>query len=153
MQNNLLQLRSLAEAIPDSLYTHCHDIRIEPYYAYEGKRVRLHVGVNLDVNIGAGHNSLSGTEGVSFAPSPHINLEAQIAKQWLTIYADVLGGHGSGSLQEFMEENRYMLIHHGIIDHHFASYTPVDAELGFHIRPYRDLLIEIHGGYAYISSR
>ena len=152
-QNNLLQLRSLAEAIPDSLYTHSHDIRLEPYYAYEGKRVRLHVGVNLDLNIGAGHNSLSSVENLSFAPSPHINLEAQIAKQWLTIYADVLGNHGSASLQEFMEENRYMLIHHGIIDHHFASYTPVDAEVGFHIRPYRDLLIEIHGGYAYMINQ
>ena len=33
-QNNLLQLRSLAEAIPDSLYTHSHDIRLEPYYDF-----------------------------------------------------------------------------------------------------------------------
>ena len=48
-----------------------------------------------------------------------------------------------------MEENRYSLIHAGII-HPCAAYTPVDAELGLHIRPYRDLLIEIHGGYAYM---
>lgn len=150
VQNNLLQLTGLAAVIPDSMYSHCHDIRLEPYYAYEGKRVRLHVGVHLDMNIGAGHNSLSGIENLSFAPSPHINLEAQIAKQWLTIYADIDGNHGSGSLQDFMEENRYRLIHEGILDHHFSSYTPVDAELGFHIRPYRDLLIEIHGGYAYM---
>ena len=150
VQNNILQLRSLAEVIPDSLYSHCHDIRIEPYYAYDGKRVRIHLGVNLDVNVGAGHNNLSSVENLSFAPSPHFNLEAQVAKQWLTIYADVVGNHGSGSLQDFMEENRYRLIHEGIIDHHFASYTPVDGELGFHIRPYRDLLLEIHGGYAYM---
>lgn len=151
VQNNLLQLNgALAAAIPDSMYNHSHDIRIEPYYAYEGKRVRVHVGVNLDVNIGAGNNSLSSVEGLSFAPSPHINLEAQVAKQWLTVYADILGNHGSASLQEFMEGNRYMLIHHGILDHHFASYTPVDAELGLRIRPYRDLFLEIHGGYAYM---
>lgn len=153
VQNNLLQLKSLADVIPDSLYSNCHDIRIEPYYAYEGKRIRVHVGVNLDANIGAGHNSLSNIEGLSFAPSPHINMEAQIAPKWLTIYADIMGNHGSGSLQDFMEENRYQLIHHGIIDHHFASYTPVDAELGFHIRPYRDLLLEIHGGYAYMINQ
>ena len=153
VQNNLLQLTGLAKVIPDSMYSHCHDIRLEPYYAYDGQRVQLHLGVNLDMNIGAGHNSLSGVEHLSFAPSPHIHLEAQIAKQWLTIYADVLGNHGSGSLQDYMEENRYCLIHHGVIDHHFTSYTPVDAELGFHIKPYRDLLIEIHGGYAYMINQ
>ena len=151
VQNNFRQLRNaLAEAIPDSLYHNIHNFRIEPYYVYEGKRVRVHVGVNLDLNLGHGQNELSGVENLSFAPSPHINLEAQIAKQWLTIYADIEGSHGFGTLQDYMEENRYRLIHQGIIEPHAASYTPVDAELGFHIRPYRDLLFEIHGGYAYM---
>ena len=151
VQNNFRQLRNaLAEAIPDSLYHNIHNFRIEPYYVYEGKRVRVHVGVNLDLNLGRGQNELSGVENLSFAPSPHINLEAQIAKQWLTIYADIEGSHGFGTLQDYMEENRYRLIHQGIIEPHAASYTPVDAELGLHIRPYRDLLFEIHGGYAYM---
>ena len=151
VQNNFRQLRNaLAEAIPDSLCHNIHNFRIEPYYVYEGKRVRVHVGVNLDLNLGRGQNELSGVENLSFAPSPHINLEAQIAKQWLTIYADIEGSHGFGTLQDYMEENRYRLIHQGIIEPHAASYTPVDAELGFHIRPYRDLLFEIHGGYAYM---
>ena len=151
VQNNFRQLRNaLAEAIPDSLYHNIHNFRIEPYYVYEGKRVRVHVGVNLDLNVGRGQNELSGVENLSFAPSPHINVEAQIAKQWLTVYADIEGSHGFGTLQDYMEENRYRLIHQGIIEPHAASYTPVDAELGFHIRPYRDLLFEIHGGYAYM---
>jgi hypothetical protein len=149
-QNNILQLTGLADYIPDSLYGNCHDIRLEPFYAYEGRRFRIHLGVNLDMNIGSGHNSLSSVEHLSFAPSPNIHMEAQIAKQWLTIYADIEGHHGSGSLQEYMEDNRYKLIHHGVLDHQFESYTPIDAELGFHIRPYRDLLLEIHGGYAYM---
>ena len=153
MQNNFMQLGSLADVINDSLYRSRHNFRIEPYYAYEGKRVRVHVGVNLDVNVGRGKNSLSATENVSFAPSPHINLEAQIAKQWLTIYADITGSHDLGTLQSYMEENRYRLIHAGIIEPHSAAYTPVDGELGFHIRPFRDLLFEIHGGYAYMMNQ
>ena len=152
VQNNFLQLGSLAAVIPDSLYNSRHNIRLEPYYAYEGKRVRVHVGVNLDMNIGRGQ-LLTNIENLSFAPSPHINFEAQIAKQWLTIYADVEGHHGLGCLQEYMEENRYRIIHAGIIEPHAAAYTPVDAELGFHIRAYRDLLIEIHGGYAYMMNQ
>ena len=154
IQNNFMQLRgNLAAAIPDSLYNSRHNIRLEPYYAYEGQRVRLHVGVNLDMNIGVGKNELSGTENISFAPSPHVNLEAQIAKEWLTIYADATGHFGLGSLQEFMEENRYYLIHAGIINHHVAAYTPVDGEIGFHIRPARGLLFELHGGYAYMLNQ
>ncbi len=149
VQNNFLQLND-ALGIPDSLYQKSrHNFRIEPYYAYEGTRLRVHVGVNFDLNIGKGHQILSKTENVSFAPSPHINLEAQIAKQWLTIYADIEGSLGLGSLQSYMEENRYSMIHAGII-RPCAPYTPVDAELGFHIRPHRDVLIEIHGGYAYM---
>ena len=147
MQNNFLQLASLATQIPDSLYNARHNFRIEPYYAYEGKRFRLHLGVNLDLNVGRGKNSLSASENVTFAPSPHIRMEAQIAKQWLTIYADATGNHGLGTLQSYMEANRYRVIHAGIISRHPASHTPVDAELGFHIRPHRDLLIQLHGGY------
>lgn len=150
VQNNFLQLISLANVIPDSLYRPRHNIRMEPYYAYLGKRIQLHLGVNLDMNIGRGQNSLSSVENLSFAPSPHVHMEAQIAKSWLTLYADVLGYHALGSLQDYMEDNRYRLIHAGITEPHYATYAPVDAELGFHIRPYRDLLIEIHGGYAYI---
>ena len=153
IQNNFTQLGSLSGEIDNSLYNSRHNFRIEPYYAYDGKRVQLHVGVNLDMNIGHGQNSLSGTKDISFAPSPHVHLEAQVAKQWLTIYADATGYHGTGSLQEFMEDNRYRLIHDGIISHHACAYTPVDAEVGFHIRPYRDLLLEIHGGYALLYNQ
>lgn len=152
VQNNFLQVNE-ALGIADSLYRSRHNFRIEPYYAYEGSRIRVHVGVNLDLNLGNEANSLSGVENLSFAPSPHINLEAQIAKQWLTVYADVTGYHGTKSLQSYMEENRYRIIHAGIIEPHCAEYTPVDAEVGFHIRPHRDLLLEIHGGYAYMLNQ
>jgi hypothetical protein len=153
IQNNFLQLGSLAAVILPAMYNSRHNFRLEPYYAYEGQRVRLHVGVNLDMNIGVGKNALSSTDNISFAPSPHVNLEAQIAREWLTIYADATGHFGLGSLQEYMETNRYRLIHAGIIDHHVAAYTPVDAELGFHIRPARGLLLELHGGYAYMLNQ
>lgn len=153
VQNNLLQLGSLAAVIPDSLYRSRHNFRIEPYYEYRGNRINLHVGVNLDLNLGRGQNSLSGIENLSFAPSPHIMLEGQVAPKWLTIYTDITGSHGLGTLQAYMEENRYRIIHAGIIEPHCAEYTPIDAELGLHIRPHRDLLIELHGGYAYMMNQ
>ena len=150
VQNSFLQLDgAVAAAIPDSLYGSRHNFRIEPYYAYEGARLRIHVGVNLDMNLGKGHPVIAAGDNFNFAPSPHINLEAQVANKWLTIYADIMGHYGLGSLQSYMEENRYSLIHAGVV-HPCSPYTPVDAEVGFHIRPHRDLLLEIHGGYAYM---
>ena len=149
VQNNFMQLSgTLAETIDPSLYNTRHAFRIEPYYAYIGKRVLLHAGVNIDMNIGCGRNALSGTENISFAPSPHVYLEAQIAKPWLTLYADVTGHLGMGNLQEFMENNRYRDIRAGITEHHPATYVPVDGELGLRIRPHRDLFVELHGGFA-----
>ena len=149
VQNNFMQLSgTLAETIDLSLYNSRHAFRIEPYYAYVGKRVLLHAGVNIDMNIGCGRNALSGTENISFAPSPHVYLEAQIAKPWLTLYADVTGHLGMGNLQEFMENNRYRDIRAGITEHHPATYVPVDGELGLRIRPHRDLFVELHGGFA-----
>ena len=153
VQNNFLNLSgNLANEIPKNFYTSRHNIRLEPYYGYNGRRVQLHLGVNIDLNVGRG-KWLTNIDNLAFAPSPHVHLEAQIAKKWLTLYADATGSLGTGTVQSFMESNRYRLIHAGIISSHPAPYTPVDAELGFHIRPHRDLLIELHGGYAlYINT-
>lgn len=41
----------------------------------------------------------------------------------------------------------------GITSHHVGGYTPIEAQLGFRIRPYRDLLIDIYGGYAYRKNK
>jgi hypothetical protein len=79
-------------------------------------------------------------------------MEAQVAKQWLTVYADIVGHQGILSLQHYMEENRYRIIHAGVIEPHAGSYTPVDGEIGLHIRPHKDLLVQVHGGYAYMMN-
>ena len=149
LQNNFIGLTgNLASAINPILYGPRHNIRLEPYYGYAGSRVNLHVGVNLDVNIGRGRNALSATDDVAFAPSPNIRLDAQLVPRWLALYADVSGKLATGTVQAYMEGNRYRIIHPGIISHHLALHTPVDAEVGFHIKPHRDLLIEVRGGYA-----
>ena len=136
------------DAVADSLYNPRHAIRIEPFYAYGGKRFNIHAGVNLDLNIGRGQ-LLSGNENISFAPSPNIQFEGQIAKEWLTIYGDFRGKLSTGIYQAYMESMPYRSLSNGITSHHPAGYIPVDGTIGFHIKPYRDLLINIYGGYAY----
>lgn len=149
VQNNFLALSgNLAATIPGDMYNPRHNIRLEPYYVYQGEQVQLHAGVNLDMNIGRGRNALSATDQLTFAPSPHVHLEAKLVDKRLSLFADATGSHGVGTVQAFMESNRYRVIHAGIISQHAAPHTPIDAVLGFHIRPHRDVLLEIHGGYA-----
>lgn len=146
VQNNFIQLSGLSSDIAEEEKNKVHNIRIEPYYEYQGKRILIHLGVNMDLNIGRGQ-LLSGSENIAFMPSPNIYMEAQVAKNWLTLYASAKGSMATGNLQGFMEENRYRLIHDGIVSPHVTAYSPVDAELGFHIRPTKGLLFELHGGY------
>lgn len=134
--------------IADSLYNSRHAFRIEPFYAYHGDRFMLHLGVNLDFNIGKG-SWLSSSDNITFAPSPNIRFEAQLAKEWVTLYGNILGNHGLCGIDADLRLNPYYDLGYRLQSHSMSSHTPIDAELGFHIRPHKHLLMEIHAGYMY----
>ena len=146
MQNNLYTVDTALFA--HRIYNDRHNLRLEPFYEYHGDKVLLHTGVNLDMNIGKGQ-FLSGNENISFAPSPNIRFEAQLAPKWMTVYGKAQGTFGLGSLQSYLEGNRYMEVIPCVTSKAVALYIPVDAEVGFHFKPQKHLLIEIHGGYTY----
>lgn len=117
-----------------------HFIHLEPYYGYTGKRVRLHAGVNFDIELGNGSKV--------FFPSPNVLFEADLTRDWLTLFADATGSHAFCSIEEHLTENRYLAVGNDLLHSHPAEYTPIDATLGFKIRPHADLLMDIHAGYA-----
>ena len=149
MQNNFYTVDTAL--FSNRLYNSRHNLRIEPFYAYVSKQFNVHAGVNLDLNIGKGQ-MLSGNENISFAPSPNIRFEAQLAPKWATIYGKATGKFGLGSLQSYLEGNRYMEVIPCVTSKAVASYTPADVELGFHFKPQKHLLLEIHGGYTYFKN-
>lgn len=126
-----------------------HAFRIEPFYAYDDKHIHLHVGVNLNMNIGTG-TQLSTVENLSFAPSPNVQFEWNMMDNIFHIYAHATGHYALGSLEEYLGYNRYLNIAQGLAWREPRAYTPVDAQLGFKLRPTRTLLIDIYGGYAYL---
>jgi hypothetical protein len=126
-----------------------HALRIEPFYSYKNQHIRLHVGVNIDLNIGTGQQ-LSTMENIAFAPSPNIKFEWNMMDNIFHLYANAKGSMGIGSLGEYLEYNRYLNIHEGIAFNQPRAYTPIDAQLGFKIRPIKTMLIDIYGGYAYM---
>lgn len=130
-------------------YSPRHAFRIEPFYAYDDKHIHLHVGVNLNMNIGTG-TQLSTVENLSFAPSPNVQFEWNMMDNIFHIYAHATGHYALGSLEEYLGYNRYLNIAQGLAWREPRAYTPVDAQLGFKLRPTRTLLIDIYGGYAYL---
>ncbi len=125
-----------------------HAIRVEPYYAWKGKQVKVHVGVNIDMNIGTG-KMLSTIDNLSFAPSPNVKFEWSMMDNIFHIYAKAKGDYGLGSLEEYLGYNRYLEIEKGLSFAQPRAYTPVDAQVGFRLRPAKTLLIDLYGGYAY----
>lgn len=122
---------------------------MEPFYEYIGKRFMMHAGVNLDVVFGKGTMMAKKESDISFAPSPNIRFEAQIAPRWLTLYGVAKGSFSNASVEAAVLANPYMTITPVLYSHHVGAYTPVDGEVGFRIKAHHNLLLELHGGYAY----
>ena len=137
--------------IPDSLYGPRHGFRIHPYYEYKTDNIKLHAGVNLDLNIGTGQQ-FSSLEDISFAPSPDIEVEYRIIPSWLAVYAQATGQFSYGTVKDYIASNHFRNPEYGIVSRHVSAYTPVDANVGFKIKPVDGLFFDIHGGYARLQN-
>ena len=120
-----------------------HQIHIEPYYAYEGKRIRVHAGVNFDLGLGGYERA--------FGASPNVNFEADITKTWLTFFLNATGQLAAEGVRDELTEFRFLDVNN-LLDVMnkgcCAAYTPVDAVLGFRFKPLPTLLFDVHAGYA-----
>ena len=124
-----------------------HRVHAEPYYAYEGQRIRVHAGVNLDLGLG-GYNQM-------FGASPNVKFEADITKTWLTFFLNATGSLAAEGIQEELHEHRFLDVSNllEVMDKGCcAAYIPVDAVLGFRFKPLPTLLFDIHGGYSYTEN-
>ena len=144
VQNMLYNIITKSDTI-----LHRHALRVEPYYEFKHNSIRLHAGVNIDMNIGTG-TLLSTIENLAFAPSPNVAFEWNMMDNIFHLYANAKGQFDIGSIEEYLDYNRYLNIGQSISFKGYRAYTPVDAQLGFKIRPIKTMLIDIYGGYAYM---
>lgn len=122
------------------LHGNNHRLHLEPFYGYEGDRVRVHAGVNLDMSLGRGR---------VFGASPNVSMEAFITKEWLAVFADAKGRYGAPSVREELEHNRFLEAAAVMRDSVAADYTPIDLVVGLRMRPVATLLLDIYAGYSY----
>lgn len=124
----------------DTVKQNHHAIKVEPYYAYTGKRFTVHAGINIDCAVGKGKVCL---------PSPNLTFEGKLTKTWLALYGGAVGNYNITSERDNFRYNRYLHPLIEITDTHNRTYIPVDAFLGFRIRPCEDLLLDIFAHYIY----
>lgn len=117
-----------------------HAIKLEPYYAYNGRRFNIHIGINLDACIG---------KGKPFLPSPNVTFEAKLTPTWLALYGGATGQYATSSVREHFGILRYLYAENEITTRANRTYTPINAFLGFKIRPHANLLMDIYADYKY----
>lgn len=124
-------------ALDSSAY---HAVKLQPYYAYSGNRFNIHLGVNLDMCVG---------RGKVFLPSPNVTFEAKLAPDWLALYGSAIGKYATSSSRQHYNKLRFLHAEREICTRANRSYTPVNATLGFKIRPVTSLLFDVYAGYQY----
>ena len=151
VQNNFYKA-SDSLRLSHSLFANRHAFRLEPYYQYFGNKFRIHAGINFDFNLGTGH-MMSGGDNISFAPSPNLSFDWFLMKDIVDLYGKANGTFGTSTLLEFMQTNRYMDYSACFTRNHVDDYTPIDAQIGFKIRPMATMLFDIYAGYAYLINQ
>ena len=128
-----------------------HQVHAEPYYAYEGNRIRVHAGVNLDLGLGGYKGRLNKSTVNAFGVSPNVNFEADITKTWLTFFLDATGQLAADGIREELNEHRFLDVQNLLAvmqNGCCAAYKPIDAVAGFRFKPLPTLLFDVHAGYA-----
>ena len=123
-----------------------HNLRIQPFYAFNKKKIRLHVGVNLDMNIGTG-KMLSNIENLYFAPSPNVQVQWLAVPKIFNVHAEIEGRLATGTMEDGLYANRYFQLTQ-VQKRDSMGYTPIASNLGFTIHPLRTMMIDIYGGYS-----
>jgi hypothetical protein len=128
-----------------------HALRVEPFYEYSNNNFQLHAGINLDMNIDPFIGTdqwLSKTDNLGFAPSPNIQVAWHTKDNVFHLYANATGSYGTAMRDKELLYNRFSYRNE---TQYVAPYTPIDATIGFKLRPLKSLLLDIYGGYAWMG--
>lgn len=124
-----------------------HNIRLQPFYSFNEEKIKLEVGVNVDMNIGTGQ-LLTNVADLSVAPSPHVKVEWLAVPKLLNIHAEVEGSLAMGTMEEKLHANRYFDLQLLSNKRDSSTYTPVAANVGITLHPLRTMVLDIYGGYS-----
>jgi len=110
---------------------------VNPYFLMERDHWFLRAGVKT---------SFSFIHGRPFNPMPDISGEWRVFPKVLSVYGGVTGGFNLSTLSDIYAENPYVFSDLRVKD----TYTPVNAYVGFKLKPFHSLLLDAFIDYRYI---
>lgn len=113
---------------------------MNPFYSFERDNWNVRLGVKT---------SFSFIHGKPFNPSPDISAEWKAIPKWLAFYGGIGGDYKVNTLDNAMNENRYLFSDLRLHD----TYTPVNASFGIKIKPVYNLLLDAYVSYRYIDNQ
>lgn len=109
---------------------------IKPAYQMQWNSLNMHLGAKI---------FLSFNKGMVFNITPDIHVDYNIG-HLMNVYATIGGDYKTVSLADMLSECRYW---YPMSDGEKNLYTPIDAKIGFNIKPIKGMLISFNAGYRY----
>ena len=126
--------------IPGASFDNYSLLALNPYYTFEREAFDLRLGLSA---------TLAFHGGLAFAPAPDVRFDWRAVPQWLDVYAGIGGGYEANPLTDLYRENRFIAPTEQVDD----TYTPVDAYVGFKVKPASGLLVDAFVNYQFRSGQ
>lgn len=117
-------------------------LHIEPFYQYNSDKLLIHAGVNVDFIFG---------NTFLFAPSPQVSFEWLADPDMVSLYINATGSVQMHSPASIMHENRYVELV-SLMNDSNSTYQPIQANLGFKIKPVNGLLLNPYIRFSHIQN-
>ena len=111
-------------------------LAVNPYYAFEREAFDLRLGLSA---------ALAFYDGAMFAPALDVRFDWRAVPRWLDVYAGIGGGYEANALTDIYRENPFIAPAAQVGN----TYTPVDASVGFKVKPVAGLLVDAFVNYHY----
>jgi len=113
---------------------------MNPYYMIERTDWYLRAGVKT---------AFSFIHGRPFNPMPDVSAEWKVLPKYLSVYGGVTGSFTPSTLSSIYAENPYVFSDLRVKD----TYIPVNAYLGFKVKPMHNLLVDAFIDYRFIDDQ
>lgn len=111
-------------------------LALAPYYMLDWHNLSLRAGVKI---------WFSFNKGQVVNAMPDVKVNYNILK-FMSVYAVVSGDYKLNSVSSMLEECPYFEPLENLA---YNTYKPLDTELGFKIKPFAGMMLDIYGGYSF----
>ncbi len=125
--------RSYRSVLDEKVSENMTTVTLSPFYRFLGEKLSARLGANVNFSFG---------DGAAIRLSPNVRLDYEIAPGF-SFYANALGGKRFNTMASMAALSRYS----DPLARYSNSFSPIDAEAGLNIGPFRGFKLKVFGGY------